>query len=283
MKTIPDTFKKSVYDPVFYRNIADVSWKNAFRTYFKFTLFLSVMFAIISGLLLVPQGVRFIRDNAPSLVKKYFPAELVVTIKGGEASVNVPEPYVIPINPDDGSAFKNTTLKNLIVLDTQNDFNQKTFDEYQTFALLTKNELITQSTTGQLAIQQLRVAPSMSINQESLLSWVEKIRASLVYVVPLGLIATVLITLFGFTLYLIPLFLFALIPFFLAWIKKIPLSYGNAYKMSLYAILPGLVLKAVLNASGFLFVPASLNLLMFLLVIALNMRDVEQPTLFTPK
>ena len=283
MKTILETFKNSFYNPAFYRNIAEVSWKGAFRTYFKFTFFLSIVFAIVSGILLVPQGVSFVRESAPTLVKKYFPAELVVTVKGGEASVNVPVPYIIPMNPGADSAFKDTTLKNVIVIDTEHDFNQKMFDEYQTFALLTKHELVTQSTSGQLAIQQLRVTPSMTISQDSLLGWVEKIRSSLVYVVPLGLIATVFITFLGFTLYLIPLFLFALIPFFLAWIKKNPLSYGNAYKMSLYAILPGLVLKDILNAAGFFVVPASLNLLMFLLVIALNMRDIEQPTLFTPE
>lgn len=282
MKAFIETLKKSFYNPEFYRTISQVSWRDAFRTYFKFTAVLSVLFAVISGVLLVPQGVSFVRNNAPELAKKYFPAELVVTIKGGEASVNVPEPYIIPMNQDAGEqAYQKGVFKNFVVIDTQHEFSQKMFDEYQTFALLTKDEFVTQSTTGQLAIQKLRVVPGISISQESLLAWIETVRSSLIFAVPIGLVITALITLFGFTLYLIPLFLFALIPFFLAWIKKIPLSYGDAYKMSLYAILPGLVLKDILNASGFLFVPASLNLLMFLLVIALNMRDVEQPTLFT--
>lgn len=280
MKTILETFKNSFYNPDFYRNIAQVSWPDAFRTYFKFTLFLSVVFTIVAGFLLVPQGVMFVRENASSLVKKYFPTELVVTIKDGQASVNVPVPYVVPINPTQGSAFSNAALKNVFVVDTQNEFNKKTFEDYQTFALLTKDELVTQSTTGQVVIQQLRAAPDMTVTQNSLLGWVEKIRASLVYIVPAGLIATILVTLFGFALYLIPLFLFALIPFFLAWIKKINLSYADAYKLSLYAVLPGLVLKAVLNAAGYMSVPESLNLLVFLLVIALNMRTIEEPTLF---
>lgn len=290
MKSIIETFKHSCYNPEFYRNIAQVAWEDAFKTYFKFTFALSILFVIVSGLLLVPQGVRFVRDNAPSLIKKYFPAELVVTINKGEVSTNVTEPYKVAMNPDATSAFKDTALKNVVVIDTGHKFNQETFENYETLALLTKDSLATQSTKGQIAIQDLRVfsfvsglftaSASIDVSQESLLAWVEKVRASLVYVVPLGLVATFLVTFLGFMMYLLPLFLFALVPFLLAWVKKIPLSYSDAYKMSLYAILPGLVIKDVLNASGYFTVPGSLNLLVFLLIIAINMRNIEQPTLF---
>src|SRR3989344_3364074 len=139
MKTILETFKNSFYNPDFYRNIAQVSWPDAFRTYFKFTLFLSLVFTVVAGFLLVPQGVRFVRDNASDLAKKYFPTELVVTIKNGEASVNVPVPYMVPMNPSQDSAFKDTPLKNVLVIDTENEFSRKMFENYQTFSLLTKD------------------------------------------------------------------------------------------------------------------------------------------------
>jgi hypothetical protein len=129
-------------------------------------------------------------------------------------------------------------------------------------------------------IQNLRGVPDATITQATVLAGVERVRAGLPYVVPAGIFVTLIILFFGYSAYLIPLFLFALIPFLLAWIKKIPLTYGGAYKMSMYAVVPGLVLKTIFNIGGFFFVPAYLSLLIFMLVIFINMREVEQPTLF---
>lgn len=120
-----------------------------------------------------------------------------------------------------------------------------------------------------------------TIDQTMLLGWVEKIRSALVYIVPAGIFVTIIILFLGYVVYLIPLFLFALIPFFLSKIRKMPLTYRGAYKMSIYAVVPGLVLKTLLNISGFFFVPVYLSLLVFMLVIFINMRKVEQPTLFS--
>lgn len=85
----------------------------------------------------------------------------------------------------------------------------------------------------------------------------------------------------GYLMYLILLLLLALIPKSIAYLKKMPLSYASAYKMSLYAIIPALALKTLLNILGVFFLPAYFTLLVFMLVIAVNMREKEEPTLFT--
>ena len=280
MKTLFETFKKSIYNPEFYRTIADTSLSDTLRYYMKAVFALALFATTIFAFILVPQGVHFMRDTAPSLVREQYPAELTIRIEKGIVSTNVTEPYIIAGKNGTREMLKENGVENLLVIDTTQDFNTKTFDEYKTLALFTKSQIVTRNNSGRATIQDLRGVTSATIDQTTLLGWVEKIRAALVYIVPAGIFVTIIILFLGYVVYLIPLFLFALIPFFLSKIRKMPLTYRGAYKMSIYAVVPGLVLKTLLNISGFFFVPVYLSLLVFMLVIFINMRKVEQPNLF---
>ncbi|OHA79723.1 MAG: hypothetical protein A2747_00225 [Candidatus Yonathbacteria bacterium RIFCSPHIGHO2_01_FULL_44_41] len=280
MKTIFETFKQSIYNPVFYQNAVTAPLSNIARYYIKFSLVLSFLMTISLGILLVPQGVTFIKEHAPEMVRNYFPAELTVHIEKGEASVNVVEPYVIVGKDGAQTILKEQGLENMLVVDTKHDFDKKKFEEYKTFALLTKTEIVTQSDKGQITIQDLRVFPTVTINQEWLLSWVEKVHSNIGYIIFFGLIATFIAMMLGYLKYFVVLLIFALIPLFIAYLKKISLSYGNAYKMSLYAIIPALALKTLINIFGVFSMPAYFTLLVFMLVVAINMQETEQPKLF---
>ena len=283
MKTIFETFKKSIYNPVFYQNAATTPLSDIVRYYIKFSLLLSVAMTVYLGVALVPQGIRFVKEHAPELVKSYFPAELTINIEKGIASVNVKEPYIILGKNGSQAVLKEQGLESMLVIDTKNEFNKNKFDEYKTFALLTKTEIVTRSNNGQITIQDLRAAPDASINQEWLLSWVEKTKDSLGTIVFVGIIGTFIAMLFGYLKYFIVLFLFALIPRLIAYLKKMPLSYGGAYRISLYAIVPALALKTLINILGVFFIPAYFTLLVFMLIVAINMKESEEPTLFEAK
>lgn len=280
MKTFFETFTKTIYNPVFYRSIAEAPLKEALVFYVKVALFLATVMTIIFTIVLVPQGIRFVKERAPVLVKQYYPEQLVVKIDKGEVSVNVPEPYIVSNKAEMPQTLNEKPVKNLIVIDTRGDFESSKFNEYDTFALLTKHEFATRDDNGKTTIQNLSGFPSVVIDQTTLLSWGEKIVSSLTLFIPLGIILTLFLLFMGFAIYIIPLLLFALIPYLIAKLKKISLTYSGAYKMSLYAVVPALALKALLNISGFIFIPAYFTLLIFILVITLNMREVEQPKLF---
>lgn len=283
MKTIFETFKKSVYSQTFYQTAGANSFWSIFKYYIRVTFFLSVAMVVILGVTLVPRGVSFMKNQAGAMISKYYPDDLSIQIKNGEAITDVAQPYIIPIKQMTGVTPPATGMQNMIVIDTNSDFNEKTFEDYKTYVLLTKTKLVTQSNAEQITIQNLRGVPDTIISQEVLLSWVEKIRASLWSIVLFGLLATFIIFIFGYLAYLIPLIVFALIPFFIAWMKKTPLTYAEAYKMSMYAILPALALKTILNLLGIFFLPAYFTLLVFMLIIAINMREVETPNLFEGK
>lgn len=280
MKTIFETFKKSVYDPLFYQSATEEPLKNIFHYYSKVALILATAMTIVLGAALIPQGVVFMKDRAPNLIKTYYPTELTVHIEKGVATANVPMPYIVPVKQVTGVAPSVDAMQNMIVIDTLHDFEKKIFDGYKTYTLLTKTEIVTRSDNGQITIQELHGVPPTTISQEVLLSWVEKIRNSLWVIVCLGIIATFVVFVFGYLAYLIPLFLFALVPFFIAWLKKTPLSYVEAYKISMYAIIPALVLKTLINLMGVFFIPSYFTLLVFMLILVVNMREVDQPKLF---
>ena len=168
----------------------------------------------------------------------------------------------------------------MLAIDTKHDFEKRKFEEYKTIALLTKTEIVTRSDKGQITIQELRRMPMTTISQDFLLSWVEKVRGKLVYIILGGVVAAFIVVALGYMVYLIPLLLFALIPFFIAYLKKMPLSYGGAYKISLYAIVPALAGKTLLNLVGVFFLPSYFTLLVFMLIVALNMKEAVQPKLF---
>ena len=275
-----ETFKKSIYDPAFYQTVATEPLGSVVRSYAKVTLILSALMTIGLGVLVVPAGVSFLKERAPELVRGYYPAELVVTIEKGEATINMPEPYIISGKGEALVALKKEGLENILVIDTTRDFEKKTFEDHKTIALLTKTELVTRSDKGRITIQELRRVPTATISQEFLLSWVENVRGKIAYIIIGGVLVTFIVVALGYFVYLIPLLLFALIPLLIAWLKKTPLSYGGAYKMSLYAILPALALKTLLNLFGVFFLPSYFTLLVFMLVIALNMKEAEQPKLF---
>lgn len=276
MKNIIETFKKSIYNPSFYQNTANVSFWEALRYYRKWTVLLSAAMTIMIAVVFIPAAILFLKKS-PEFVKNYYPQELVLHIEKGEASVNVPMPYVISTK----EITNNTAAKpNLLVIDTTKDFERKTFEEAKTYALLTKTDFITSNDKGQITIQPLRGAPAFTVDQNLLLSWIARVQQSLTMIVVLGVVATFIIITLGYLVYLLPLLLFALVPFLIAWIKKTPLSYGAAYKMSLYAIVPALVVKTALNLVGLFFLPSYLTFLIFALIIAINMRDGEPQKLF---
>lgn len=276
MKNLFRTFKKSIYNPSFYQDVGNVSYRDSFRYYSKCILLLSVVMTIALGILFIPAGVQFIKNRAPGLVNSYYPAGLVVNIGKGEASANVAMPYFVPVP---GAASTTSSVQNFLVIDTAHEFDKKTFDGYKTFALLTKTDLVTSNDNGQITIETLRGAPALTVSKDVLLSWIEKINQLLVPLSITGVVIMFIIIIAGYFLYLLPLLLFALVPLLVGWVRKTPLSYSGAYKMSLHAIVPALVIKTALNLMGLFFLPEYLTFLIFMLIIAINMRDSEQPKL----
>jgi hypothetical protein len=84
-----------------------------------------------------PQTVKDIKQTVATL----YPPELVVTIKNGEVSTNVEEPYYIAV-PKFMQSEKKTaeTPDHLITIDTKADVTD--YEKYHTYVLVTKHALV---------------------------------------------------------------------------------------------------------------------------------------------
>lgn len=276
MKDILDTFQTSIYNPTFYKKVASEPLAQGFQYYLKAILALAVFATLVFAIFILPQAIQFMKNGAPALIQRYYPSQLEVRVEKGTASINSPEPYFIPGERNTLDALSDgESLDNMLVIDTRSDFDKKIFEEYKTFAFLTNHSFVTRGERGQITIQDLREVPSMTITMENLLSFAEKTQKYLPLAILLATLAIFLLLLLGYVVYLVPLLLFALIPFFLGWMKGVSLSYRDAYAMSLYAVVPGLVLKTLFNLSGFFWVPAYLSLLVFMLIVVINMKDMK--------
>lgn len=278
MKKIFETFKKSIYNPDFYQSVPDTQLSAGIRYYIKSVAILSLFMTVVLAVILIPQGVSFMKTRAPYLVATYYPNGLEIHIEKGVASANVAMPYLIPLKTF--TAGSTSTIQNLLVIDTTHEFTKSSFDDFSTYALLTSTDIITRDEKGAITIQPLSGVPTTTVSEESLLSWIQHIQKYLWIIGAVGIASTFIIVMVGYLLYLIPLVLFALVPKIVAYFKKIPLSYSSAYKMSLYAMVPALALKMLLDMLGLFFLPEYFTVLVFMLIIVMNMQGKTEPTLF---
>lgn len=277
MKNTFEIFKKSLSSVSLYREASEEPFGNGIRYYVKAIALLSLIATVGFGVFAVPQGVRFIKEEALPLMQERYPADLQIVIRNGEASTNNATTTIIHGEKKILSTlFKDDSIENILVVDTEHEYARDVFDSYHTFALLAKHDIVMRRAEGDVIIQPLRGFPEMTVASTTLVGFIEQVNNSLALFVVLSLITVFGLLFAGYVMYLVPLALFALIPFFLAWVKNIPLPYRGAYKMSVYAAIPGLALKTLFNIGGVLSVPAYFPLLIFMLIIFLVMKKMEQ-------
>ncbi len=95
--TIFETFKKSIYNLTFYKEVTEAPFSEALRYYVKITLVFSLILTIFFGAISIPFGISFVKNRAPVLVKEYYPKDLSVHIEKGIASANVEMPFLVPL------------------------------------------------------------------------------------------------------------------------------------------------------------------------------------------
>ena len=88
--------RASIHNPEFYKGLLSrkISW--SFKYFFSFILILAVVSTAVFGWRAVPAVNSFLNNLAPTILE-YYPDELEIVIKDGEASSNVAEPYVIKL------------------------------------------------------------------------------------------------------------------------------------------------------------------------------------------
>lgn len=241
--------KQAVYSPAFYKRIPDQTLGQALKYFFLLILILTVFNLIplfYSLFITIPQEVKnFITQSS-----NYYPQELEVKIEKGTVSTNVTEPYLIPL-PESEEATVDS-LNNLLVIDTKTPYSATQFDQYKTVAWLTKDTLFVQGSESRPDIRavQLSQIKDLKVNKDvinslisNVLPWVNILGPILIILVFFGLFI-------GLTLTLIYLLILALLVLFLSKIFKWGLTYGESYKILLFASTLGLLINLLFNLTS---------------------------------
>lgn len=275
------TVKDSIYNPQFYKEIEGQKVSLSMKYFAKLILLVSCFVAIIPfvsgvGLLTWKQDVI---ANIHTQIIDTFPRELSVHIKNGEISTNVEEPYAIVL-PDtlkrDVSHEKIPyPINNLLVINTQKPIETSDFKEYQTLAVLGKNEIgIFSPNAGKVEIQSLDTFHlEYTLDRTSFEVFVDHAWRVLKIIGIVGLILLPFLIFVGlFIGYAIYLLFGALVIWLAAHLTKKSLTYGQSYALGLH-----LVTLPLLASFVFIFLfhtPFVFTLILFVITF-INFKQIE--------
>lgn len=258
MNTIPhkqNIFKEigdSVYSPTFYARHERLSVGPAFSYFFKFILILALAEAIALCIIAGPSLSRAFSAQSLSAIAAYYPADLTLTVKGGHASTNVKEPYIVPMpadsRPSPAAASGQKQPTNLVVIDTSAASPLDSFKSYDTVLLVTKDYIVSEKSKGQLSVLQLSSFPDFALDRSSITGFIGRVAPLLKLLLPLLFLLMLAGFFIGLTIS--NLFFLAFISLF-TWaasaIMRSGLNYGHCYALGIYALTGPLLLEAVLR------------------------------------
>lgn len=252
LRTFYYSFKRSLTDPSYYRDILKVPFSFSFKYFLILTLLMSVFYSVFlafSLASLIPQAPKFV-ETFKTRVRTAYPQELVINIKNGKFSTNVQEPfyYDIPELTEEDSDYEY-----FLAIDTTASVDD--YKDYNSLILVTEKAVVyPDGENSGVPTQKITYfdekAEPITFNRNMYDNLVKE------YLPLADYIPAVLIALTVFTLlispFIIAFFMAAwymlqlLILSFIAWIVSLifknNLTYGKIYQLGLHAFtLPILV------------------------------------------
>ncbi|MCX6713012.1 MAG: DUF1189 family protein [Candidatus Vogelbacteria bacterium] len=283
-------FCDNLWNPEYYRAILTRPLSSAFAYYLKMSLWLVLCYTAFVSLFFVPDMVRFARTMVTDFGAAY-PSDLVIRLSNGQASVNRPEPIVMPLPPSASRLFNfnaartGKVIGNLAVIDTRKNFVLTEFAGQHSLFVLNKDALGA-DTGASVQVTPVLTGGSTMIDKSFILSLAERVRRVIALLAPFSVLAVYLFGIAFFAFTLLPILLTALA----AWVLLLIASRGNLvrprFAQALSVTLHAVTLSLVVNFFTFLVYPVlSLNIpFMFtisLLVIYANLIR-KQKIVFIP-
>jgi len=264
---------KNIYNPIHFRVVRSETNGAAIKYYYKLITVLALILTIIFSVIFVPVLLAFtklIKDEGAT----WYPADLILTIKNGQVSTNIPEPSKFPLPPSWQEEVKEKKLESLLVIDTKNNFTLDQFEDYQTPIWLTANSLVYQENNG-IVIKPIPKEFSLVVDRAKIGSWISKFSPALTALAPLLIVGLFLMIIIASSFYLLALLLIALFVMLIGRLKQIKLSYGEAYRVAIHAA----TLPLIISTLSWLLVPfANLHFLptiILLFIVTINLKTEE--------
>lgn len=283
---IATLIRRSFNDPVLYTEAKSSRVLKPLSVLAWISVVWALMISIPAGIALV----LFVNTNFLDAASGIYPSELVVTIKDGEASANVAQPYFIDMP---GKESASTSPQYLAVIDTRPEVTVAELTSYDAPVILTQKTLFVAdeaeadslkdvpNPTGSFRPIALTEVRDFTLDKAMVTNFIEKVRpfvSGFLYVLPVLLFFLII----GFSVlaYLFVALFAALIVMLVAKLKGLSFDYGTAYVLALFALIPVALVDLLTDVLGFgnYFL---LSLTVFVSVLIYNLRSdatVESPT-----
>lgn len=265
--------KSSFFGPSFYASLRDESFGSAVGFLFLSTLLVSFAIILIGTAFVVPS---VLSAKPEAFFEENFPADLSVSLTDGKASTNAELPYIIPIPEEE--KVKDSAFENYLVIDTRPETTVQMLKDYKSVAVLTEESLYVNQENGEGRVIALsEVGENVTVDKEFLTGALKGLLMFLWVLVPLALIfGAPLMAFFVTGFYLFVSLFGAVIPLLIGKLRKIPMTYGEAYKTSLYATVPIMILTSAWMFLGVGAFPPFLDVLLFAFLLTLNLKPKKE-------
>jgi len=269
MKYIKDFFtelKNSFYNPAVYKKISAEPTGNRIWFLAKINLVAITIAGLIFLILSTPDLIDFSKSNH---IEQEYPEDLIVSVEDGIVSINKESPLFIEFKTNEEDA-----PENLLVIDTRDDLSMDTMIDYDSLAVVTNDSFVFFKSENETRIFSLSDIDDFEMTKEKALSWWQTaIKWGYFLIIPITLLLSWLIGGFIFAYYLLVTFVYTLLTLLIAKLLKIKLTYMNAYTVTLYAIVPMLVLDLLMICLGFPALAFLDSLVILAIVVFINLRD----------
>ncbi len=238
MKKFLKLIRSSIYDPDFYKSLESKSTWSAFIYFIKLNVIVALIFSIGLAITIIPIVFVVTNESNVSKVIEFFPAELSIEIKNGQAISNISGPYIIPIKSKviDQTRSK-ITQKNLITIDTTNPFDLEQFKSSDSMVYLSKDYFAYQENGGQIKIQPLKGIGDMTISKNSISSWVGSVIPYVRALLPLAIVCLIILSFLSLFIGNIIFTLIAsLIVLVIEKVRKINVDFKSIFKKALHLV-----------------------------------------------
>ena len=235
--------KNTFYNPEFYSQISRIGLSHPFWLFVK----LSIISSIVVIAVLSPPVANFVKEARIAAEKEYFPSELEIVFNEGVATTNLTEePYYISSEifvdePDVEGA------RNLVMINTREDLKLRELEDEEAFFIVSKTSFIFKDG------EELRVfrygdmfTEEIIINRDKVESIVNQFVQKLpVIIFFLSILFFIFLVFAGVSTMLVLSLILSLIAMIINKIRNLRLTYRNIYKLSMYALVPAIVIDII--------------------------------------
>ncbi len=246
LKTFFYSFKKSLFEPKYYKDIAKVNFWFSFK-YLWFLLFILVLiksFTIGGQYLKNRPSIQPEVNKLLTYAENFYPKGLELKIKKGQLLTNVKEPYTFDLGKNEWQ----TDQRHLLIIDTKGSIEN--YPNYNVYILATKNAVVYPSKSRNNQIGETSVFYFRDLKQDLTLN-------KNIYDNALNVVRPYTNKILFFADYIVLAFLFLFLIFgslfwtggtmfgllfltLLVWIVNLifkkQYSYGSLYKMGMHAV-----------------------------------------------